>query len=377
MRIGVDIRCLLDEPRSGVGEYTYNFLSRVLADNKKNKFILFSSGFNKKKFNKLKKLFSNYNNVEFIHLRWPNKFLNFLWVLGLGPKIDKILNVKNLWLPHFNFLRISADCRFLITCHDLSFVRFKKMFSLKGRFWHWLVNPLKLYQRADRILAISKATRQDLVALGYPLEKIKIIYPIVFGKRKNQAEARADFFDDLPDKFFFYLGTLDPRKNILTLLEAFIEFKKTDKQNIQLLIAGRLGWHNRGYYKKLNKLIRGHSDIKYLGYLPDWSLEYFYKKALAFVYPSFYEGFGFPPLEAMQNHCPVISSLSSSLTEVVRDSAYLVNPYNLADLLNVFIKFSSVDGLRYNLISKQEKVIAYWNDMESKSLADLVGELIS
>lgn len=377
MRIGIDIRCLLDEPRSGVGEYTFNFLQRILQNDKKNEYVLFTSGFNKSKFYRLKKLFDSFSNVSFYHLRWPNKFINILWWLNLGPNIDSLLKVNTLWFPHFNFAKFSPSCRTIVTCHDVSFINLKDLFSLKGRLWHWFVRPLRFYKKADVILSVSQSTKNDLLNLGISKEKVEVIYPIVSAQLAQDSYVKNNKNYNLPEKYFFYVGTLDARKNIISLLEAFIEFRKKYMEKIYLIIGGRLGWHSRRYYKKIFALINKDKHISYLGYIDRKKLPHFYQHALAFVYPSFYEGFGFPPLEAMQNNCPVISSYSSSLTEVVKDAALLIDPYNKNDLVKGFLKISNEVELRDDFIQKGKKVVSFWEKEQEVSYKKLVTILSS
>ncbi len=377
MKIGIDIRCLLDEPRSGVGEYTFNFLQRILQNDKKNEYVLFSSGFNKSKFYRLKKLFSPFSNVSFYHLGWPNKIINILWWLNLGPNIDRLLNVNTLWFPHFNFAKFSTSCRIIVTCHDVSFINLKDLYSLKGRLWHWFIRPLRFYRKADVILSVSQSTKNDLLNLGISKEKIEVIYPIVSAQLAQDSYFKGYKNYNLPEKYFFYVGTLDARKNIISLLEAFIEFRKKYKQKIYLIIGGRLGWHSRRYYKKIFALIDKDKYISYLGYIDRQKLPYFYQHALAFIYPSFYEGFGFPPLEAMQNNCPVISSYSSSLTEVVKDAALLIDPYNKNDLVRSFFKMSNKIELRDDFNMRGKKVVSFWKNEQEVSYQKLIKILTS
>ena len=373
MKIGIDARCLLDEPRSGVGEYTYNFLTRLFEKDTKNKYILFTSGYGLSRAEKIKNLFSKNANVDFKHLRFPNKIINLLWWLGWGPDIDRLLNVDVMWFPHFNFFKVSKSCRVVVTCHDVSFINLKDLYSLKGRLWHWFVRPLQFYKKARYVLAVSKSTKNDLLSLGIDKKKIKVIYPIVSAKTDQKHINRIE----LPEKYFFYIGTLDARKNIVSLLEAFTEYNQKYEQDVYLVIAGRLGWHSHSYYQKLFSLLSANKHIIYLGYVDRKDLPHLYRRALAFVYPSFYEGFGFPPLEAMQNGCPVISSFSSSLTEVVKNAAYLIDPYNKADLVHAFKKILSDRDLRLSLIQSGNQVVDFWQKENLKSYDSLVEVLTS
>lgn len=374
MRIGIDIRCLMDEPRSGVGEYAHNLLINLLSQDQTNKYVLFTSGWQTTPtIQKLKSRFEFSARVSFFHLSWPNKILNFFWWLGLGPKLDKLLQVNVIWLPQYSFIKLSQQTKLIITCHDLSFRFLKNFYSLKGRLWHWFVNPLKLYRQASKILAVSQTTKTDLINLGFSQTKIKVVYPIVNWQQLNRSADNytRSTINNLPTKYFLYIGTLDPRKNIISLLEAYLDFQKKSSATEHLLIAGRRGWHSRTYYQHLFRLINSSPRISYLGYVPLNELPYLYARATAFVYPSFYEGFGFPPLEAMQFDCPVIASGAASIPEVTRGAAYLIDPYNQADITAAFIKLSQDQDWQQRLIISGQAVCQYWQRKNKKSAAQL------
>ncbi len=373
MRIGIDIRSLMDEPRSGVGEYTYNFLHTILKQQSDDVFVLCFSGYKSPhSILDLQQEFDNNPQVEFFHFQYPNKIINFLWWIGLGPQVDKMINVDVLWMPHFNFIRLSKQVKLLITCHDISFIYFKHLYSFKGRLWHWFVRPMSLYTRANVILSVSELTASDLVYLGIDKSKIKVIYPIVSLDTQIESWEVVQQKYKIPKEFFLYIGTLDPRKNILSLLKSYQQYKSKEKNPIKLVIGGRLGWNSRRYYKQIFSYIDNDSDIYYLNYVPENYKSALYSHARAFFFPSLYEGFGFPPIEAMNNNCPVVASYTGSLPEVVCGAVYYIDPYNITSQVLAFENMHHNSTMTVSLKQKGKGVVDYWKQRQYESVEKLL-----
>ncbi|MBU2025677.1 MAG: glycosyltransferase family 1 protein [Patescibacteria group bacterium] len=336
IRIGIDTRALSESKRSGVEEYTENLLDSLFQIDQKNRYILFYNSF-KKNLPAPLIHFEKYPNVFLRRFRLPNKLLNFmLWYLKF-PKIDKLLKTKILYSPNLIFTAISSRCRHLLTIHDLSFERHPEFFNRYRRFWHWLVNPRKLTKRAFRIITVSCSTKEDLINLYHcPPSKIKRVYPGIAAKLKPADTRSSEFLKiarkyQLPQKYILALSTLEPRKNIDSIIIAYNHLRQTRKITHKLVIAGGQGW----LFEKTKDLIknsRRRQDIILVGEVENKDRQYIYSAADLFVYPSFYEGFGFPPVEALACGTTVICSHISSLPEAVGDSALLVNPYNRNEL---------------------------------------------
>ncbi len=333
MRIGIDIRCLMDGIESGVQEYTHNFLQDVVRGDQENQYVLFANSFKGRLPQRIAWL-EKQTNIEIVNFGFPNKLLNFLMTFLGWPQIDLMLGgVDVFFAPNISFLALSKKCRFVLTVHDLSFERFSRFFSLKRRLWHFVVNPRSLCRRANLVLAVSDSTRDDLVEL-YKIKrsKVKVFYPClnledfykpISPEIRNLVRTK----HGLPKNFLFFLGTIEPRKNLVTLIQAFERIKElSDYARLRLVIAGRNGWL---YKKALKKAQRSpfYRDIIFLGAVENWEKAALYQLSRALVYPSYFEGFGIPPLEAMACGCPVITSHTSSLPEVVEESALLVDPY--------------------------------------------------
>ena len=148
-----------------------------------------------------------------------------------------------------------------------------------------------------------------------------------------------------------YLGTLEPRKNITLIIEALYQLKLTPLFSYQLIIAGKKGWGYSKIFRLIKKLRLG-KKVTFTDYVSDAEKKYLYKHADLFIYPSLYEGFGIPPLEAMAYGCPVITSNTSSLPEVVSDAGLMINPYNVKALVSAIKKVLNNKKRKKEMIEK-------------------------
>ena len=374
MKIGIDIRTLMDARYSGVSEYTLNLIKEILKLDYHNEYRLFYNSFgdcpNIPEFNA--------KNVKLVKYNYPNKILNYLFFKFFNyPKIDKELGVDIFFMPHINFIGLSSFAKSLITVHDLSFLRNPEFFSLRKNFWHNMINVSKLLKKFKQIIAISENTKRDIIELcGISPDKIKVIYSgvgeeykqitnldlieskTIEAKRLNEVKQKYN----LPDNFILYLGTIEPRKNIEGIIKAYNQLRidNSELEDVKLIIVGGKGWKSKNIYKEW-ELSEYKDDIKFLDYISSENKVYLYNLASVFIYPSFYEGFGFPPLEAMACGTPVIASYSSSLPEVVGDAGLLINPYNIIDITEALKQILLNKNLRDKLIKKGLKQASRFN----------------
>ncbi len=341
--IGIDGRCLLDTNYTGVSEYTVVLIKKLLRDYPEKELVIFLNSFKNRGIQKKIVWLRKYKNIRIKHYHYPNKILNFsLWFFKY-PKIDKMLGDVDIFIaPNISFLAVSSSSKFILTVHDLSFERFKETFSWKRRFWHFIINPRKLCQQANEIWTVSASTKWDLENL-YKITNSKIkIKPIVRNlsivKNKYNQKSRLKKVRDkyrLPQNFILYLGTIEPRKNIINLVQAFEYLKENKKieKKYKLVIAGQLGWQ----YKKIVDYIKKSKFkdcIVLTNFVDQRDKRYFYRLATIFVYPSLFEGFGIPVLEAMSNGIPVITSNNSSIPEVIGSAGIMVDPDRVEDLID-------------------------------------------
>ena len=355
MIIAIDIRVLGSGIKSGIEEYTENLLAHLIPTNKDIKFKLFhSSARNDLKIYK----WMNLPNVEVFSFRFSNKLLFGLsWLLN-RPYLDKLVGGADLFFsPHFLLASLSSDCKRVTTIHDLSYTRFKEFFSWRRNIWHkFQIRNLYRKNLSDKIIAVSESTKKDLIEkYNLPSVAVKIIYSGVSDSVFRSSEGDLKLFkkeNNLPDKFILFLGKLEPRKNISGLIEAFNILKNSKGfENLNLVIVGSPGWLYKNIYHEA-KNSKHKNNIIFKNYIKDEDRKFYYSLSSVFVYPSFFEGFGFTPLEAMACGTPVVTSFNSSLPEVVGDAGILVDPYNTVDISTAVKNILTDSNLKNLLIKK-------------------------
>lgn len=355
MNIGIDIRSLMSPTRSGIGEYTHRLLTALFELKTEHQFFLFYNSFKK---NVALKLPWQDSAIHYTHTAWPNKIFNASTKFLHFPRIDSILthttdSLDIFFSPNFNFTALSKKTKHIITVHDISFEFFPEFFSPKQRLWHAAINPKKQCTQADILLTPSKNTKQDLVNIyNIPPEKITVMYPgipphIIPTSEHNSVEQKYN----LPAYFILYLGTIEPRKNITGLIQAFEKAHTISPDLPALVIAGHTGWNDKEIYQKIySSPIK--EKIHYIGSVPDHDKQALYTRASLFIYPSFYEGFGFPVIEAMQYGVPVITSNRSSLPEITEGAAYLTNPNRPDELAEAMLTILKNPTIRHYFMEK-------------------------
>lgn len=335
-KIGIDIRCLIEGRRTGVEEYTLNLLEHIFSTDAENEYILFLNSFQRPKadFSWLAK----YPNVTLRQFRFPNKLLNFLFWYFNWPKIDQLIGGTDVFfMPNIIFGSISRQTKLVVTVHDLSFERYPETFNRKRVWWHMFINPRKIAARADRIIAVSESTAFDLRDLyGIKAEKIRVIhsgipdFQIINRNDEKLLSVKEKY--NLPYRFILYFGTIEPRKNIAAISRAYNQLMKMAEEEgnaelgkYKLVIAGSQGWLADGIFREI-KRSRYRENIQVVNFVAAEDKEYFFNLASLFIYPSFFEGFGFPPLEAMKCGVPVITSNNSSLPEIVGKAGVMIDP---------------------------------------------------
>ena len=341
VKLGIDIRHLSRGYSGGIAEYTINLLDALVRNFPEETFKLFSSG---RYPPDIANKWLMHKNISLHHLALPNRFLDPTSRLLAIPSVDKFIGGVDVFLsPHFLLTALSDKCRRVMIIHDLSFVRYPEFFSVRDRLWHWLMSPKTQVKLADVVVSVSDSTKRDLISIWrIDRNKIHTVYPGIaqFAEHTsiNYARLVADRYN-LPDNFILALSVIEPRKNYVSLIRAFEVFKTAHpdtSKDLGLVIAGPLSKRS----DEVSRAVKSSLFSKAIflpGFIDEKDKAAIYRLAKVFVYPSVFEGFGFPPLEAMAAGIPVIVSARASLPEIVANAALCVDPYDISALASAIM----------------------------------------
>jgi len=333
MKIGIDISQIVYQ--TGVSRYTLQLVKQLLKLDQENHYFLYAGSLRQRKvlnsFIAQVKTKKTKSKVSFLSPNLAAFFWNRLNLFrpDCCQKLD-LFHASNWAIP-------KTKAKLVTTIHDLTFLKYPRTHtphSVKTHTRH--LKRAKKY--ADRIITDSESTKKDLIQYGIPKDKITVIYlapakifkPLKDKQKLKNIKAKYN----LKGPYLLSVGTQEPRKNLKRLIKAHSRLSR-QYPKLQLAIAGKFGWGDR------SRPVKG---VKLLGFVPDQDLAGLYSGAKAFIYPSLYEGFGFPVLEAMACGCPVITANISSLPELGGQAALYVNPYKIsqiAEAIKVVLDLSS------------------------------------
>lgn len=266
--------------------------------------------------------------------------------------------------------------------HDMTYKAYPETVGKRTRLW--LERGVEQYcKRADIILTVSEFSRREIVKyLSIPEKKIKVVPNGVDLElyRDNYSDdeigsARAKY--QVPAQYVLYLGTLEPRKNIERLIEAYAKLKMKADDCPSLVLAGKKGWMYDGIFDKVKKL-KLENAVVFTGYVEENDVPCLLAGAKFFLFPSIYEGFGMPPLEAMACGTPVIASNTSSLPEVVGDAGILVNPESVDEITQAMNLLLTDENKCCKLIEKgKERVKQFTWKRSAESLIQIYRDMMS
>lgn len=331
MRIGVDMRALEGAPKGGVAQYIRNLTPALVRSAPSHEFLLFTNSYRADCG-----WLDAYRapNVLLRPFSYPNKLLFASTRLLSRPRIDQLLGgVDVFFSPHTLPAPLSPGVGRVAVFHDLSFERFPEFFDRRRRLWHRGVGVRAQARTADALIAVSRSTKVDLQErYGIEEQRIRVIYPGLPTIAAPSPSARTLLGSmGVHAPYILSVCTVEPRKNLVTLVRAFERFRRSGGGAYTLVLAGPKGWLWEETLAEVEKS-SFREDIVVLGEVASEVMGQLYADAALFVYPSFYEGFGFPPLEAMAHGVPLIASMTSSVPEVVGEAALLVDP-NRVDML--------------------------------------------
>nr|MBC7244617.1 glycosyltransferase family 4 protein [Chloroflexota bacterium] len=342
MLIGIDASRAVSAERTGTENYSLFLIRALLTLDQKNRYRLY---FNQPPDSAL---FPTAENIEAKAMPFPRLWTHVRLSWEMATRAPDVLFIPAHVLP------LVHPRRSVVTVHDLGYLYYPQAYTLWAR-WYLRWSTAYNARAAAHIIADSKATKRDLLHhCQAPPEKITVIYPGYnpdFAPVRDPARlASVRERYGIPSTYVLYVGTLQPRKNLMGLLDAFAVLVKQGKE-IHLVIAGKKGWLYEPLFAHVRQL--GLEEwIHFTGYVPQEDLPVLLSGARVFVLPSFYEGFGLPILEAMACGTPVVCSNISSLPEVAGDAAILVNPHDTAELAQALGQILDDDDLHHRLAQR-------------------------
>jgi glycosyltransferase involved in cell wall biosynthesis len=342
MRIGIDAR-LVYYSRAGIGQYVLGLVQGLSRIDKENEYVLLQS-------RKDKTILADQANFSKKPLWTPSHhtFEQVALPFEITPLRLDILHSPD-FIPPFR-----RDYKSVITVHDLAFILYPHFLTQQSALYYGQIDRAVRY--ADHIIADSLSTKRDIISfLGVPESKTTVIYAAansIYEPVKDEQSLkgiREKYGIDRP--FMLFVSTIEPRKNLPTLLRAYRQLLDHYKLEVRLVVAGQRGWFCGEVFADTESL-KLTEDVLFLGHVPVNDLLLLYNAARALVHPSFYEGFGLPPLEAMSCGTPTIVSNVSSLPEVVGDASLLIAPEDVEGWTVAMWRMLTDDSLRSELTEK-------------------------
>ncbi len=333
MIIAVDIRSLTAPHKTGVGVVTESLVRSMAAQAPNDTFVLFATGTEETLMN-----LPTFRepNIVLAPISIPNKLASMLWALPFGPRMESFLPLKpNVWLfPHAHLFKTRLP--YVAIFHDAALRTVPECFTFKDHLRARITNEDRVFQCAKHVIAVSEHSKSD--ASEYyqvPQERVTVaelgVDHDAYIPREQSSDKSYRAAYDLNHPYILGLATREPRKNIDSLIAAYTMFRSKSTSTIPLVLAGAKGWKTEHVDRAL-ALSAFRDDIHEIGYIPEKHKPALYRGATAFVFPSLYEGFGLPVLEAMACGTPVVTSTTSALPSLVNNAAILVDPLNITDI---------------------------------------------
>ena len=375
-RIGIDAR-FYGPVGKGLGRYTQEVVDNLLEIDKVNEYVIFLGRENFDIFNtnnpRVKKVLAD---VKWYTISEQLLMPYYIW----REKID---------LMHFHHFNIPIFCptKFVVTIHDLILIKYPSLratklspvlYKIKNIAYRFALNFA--VRRSKKIIAVSEFTKKDILEnFSIKPEKVVVTYEGVSKrllKKENRNKDTAKILDNynIQKPYLLYVGNAYPHKNLEWLIDVFCN--ELQELKINLVLVGKEDYFYTRLKSQVNELSRNNTcNVVFPGYVPDEDLFALFQESLAYVFPSKYEGFGIPPLEAMANGTPVISSNRASMPEILGDSCLYFNPDDKKEFRNLVEKIYSDNSVRDDLRTRvREQIKKYsWIDCAEKTLEVLEG----
>jgi len=348
MIIAVNTRFLLKENLEGIGYFTREVFRLLTNQYKEHQFyFLFDRPYDETY------IFSS--NVTPVVVGPPARH-PLLWKFWYDVKIPSVLKkIKaDVFISPDGFCSLTSKIPQCLVVHDLGFLHYPETYRKSHELFYKRYTPLYL-KKAKMIATVSHFSKKDIITQYKTAdEKINIVYSAVkkifHPLNIQQKEIIKEKYTE-GKEFFIYTGALQPRKNLVNLLKAFSLFKKRQHSNWKLVLAGRLAWKNDDFLHLL-KTYKYRNDIITPGYISERVLAQLTASAYAMIYPSLFEGFGVPVLEAMKSEIPVLTSANSSMQEIGEEAALYFDPLSVNDMAEKLMLIYKDEDLRNSLIQK-------------------------
>lgn len=374
MKLYIDAQPLLGQ-KTGIGRYTNNLIksfskSDISIELVANQLVNF------KRLNNIQIVDRALNLTNKIY---PYKIIRRLMSPNILYKFPIDVSVKKAYKHNSvfhatNFITLPTKyAKQVVTIHDLAFMKFpdvveKNIYEYMMKWVPYSIN------KAEQIIADSIHTKNDILQLfDVPEEKINVVYLAAdkrFQKQSVQQIQSVRKKYNLAQEYLLYIGTLEPKKNLVTLIDVYHTLKTGYSVQEKLVIVGAKGWKFNPIFEKVQQL-QLENDIIFMGYIADEDLPAIYSGATVFTFPSLYEGFGIPLLEAMQCEVPVVAANTSCIPEVVGDAAILADPYDIEKWAESIYQIISDHSLKEELIAKglEQASKFSWEKVAKETLA--------
>jgi len=348
MNIAVNTRFLLKDYLEGYGYFIYETFKRITAAQPEHEFIfIFDRPYDER--------FVFGPNVKAV-VTGPPARQPLLWKLWYDIKVPVLLRKykADVFVSCDGFCSLGTKVPQCLVLHDLAFLHYPSFIPKSHLLYYKRYTP-KMLPKAKVIATVSAFSKKDIISqYGIAADKINIVYSAakeIFQPLTNEEKQATRTKYTGGKEYFVYTGAIHPRKNLVNLLKAFSLFKKRQQSSMKLVLAGRLAWKYDSFVKNL-KTYKYRDDVVMTGYVNEEEIRKLVGAAYAMVYPSLFEGFGVPVLEAMQCDVPVITSLNSSMQEIANEAALYADPESPADIAEKMMLLYKDEKLRGQLIEK-------------------------
>jgi glycosyltransferase involved in cell wall biosynthesis len=348
MRIGIDARPL-SKQRTGIGNYVLGLAELLPRVAPQHDYFLYSN----RSIDLPSPAGAFHQRIDGAFGGCPGSF----WLLGRGGRLARQDAVNVYWATNAILpLGLPSGVLKIVTVYDMIWLRCPETMTRYVRLVQTMCSR-KAIADADYIIVISRSTQDELIqSLGVPREKTKLVYPGIAERYIPQDQAKAAEYIsrkyDVPQRYLATVGTVHPRKNQQFLVGVMRNLKSSSQLDCPLLVVGQMGWKNSPLFREIQGAGLTENDIHFLGYVPDEDMPLFYAGAQAFLFPTLYEGFGLPPVEAMACGVPVIASDAPCMPEVLGDAAILEPLTSHQSFASAVLRVLTDDRLRGALRAK-------------------------